>query len=115
MEFIPRPLSETERAVVVQVCALNELPIPDISALERLRVVGQCDCGCASVDFMPDEAGASVLAGGYGVTPSGIEVGVILWERDGVVSGLEVYMLGEDTPELPQPESLHRSDGAPAS
>lgn len=113
-DVAPRPLTATEGAIVSRLLALHGLSVPGAAALAGWRVVGRCDCGCASVDFVSDVAPASVLADGYGVTPGGVPVGVILWQRDGVPSGLEVYMLGEDTPELPAPESLHRGEGAPA-
>jgi hypothetical protein len=111
----PRPLSDVEAAIVARLHAINELPVPSKAELEALQVVGGCKCGCASVDFLPDIGAAHVLADGYGVTPSNIEVGLILWERDRQLSGLEIYMLGVDTSELPTPASLHRGDGAPAS
>ena len=111
----PRPLSDVEAAVVARLHAINELPVPSATDLEALQVVGGCGCGCASVDFLPDTGGGKVLADGYGVTPSGVEVGLLLWGRDGQLSGLEIYMLAEDTSELPTPASLHRGDGPPAS
>ena len=112
----PRPLTETERAVVARLCAINELRVPSDEALAALRVVGGCDCGCASVDFRPEPFAGRIIGEGYGVTPLGIDVGLILWGYENVLAALEIYMLGlEDTSELPRPESLHRGEGAPAS
>jgi hypothetical protein len=64
------------------------------------------------VDFEADAAtGSEVLADGYGTTIRGVDVGVILWGRNGQLSGLEVYALEEDTPDLPTPESLSQDGG----
>ena len=112
----PRPLTEAERAVLARLCAINELRVPSAEELTALRVVGGCDCGCASVDFRPEPFAGQILGEGYGVTPSGIDVGLILWGYEDSLGALEIYMVGvEDTSELPRPESLHRGEGAPAS
>ena len=115
MEVAPRALTPTERALVVGLVALNRLPPLADQVLGALQVVGRCDCGCASVDLEPDEGAAQVLGEGFGVTPGRIPVGVTLWERGTRIVGLEVYMLGNDTAELPMPESLTASTGTSAS
>ena len=111
----PRPLSDAESAVVARLCAINDLPVPSDEALATLRVVGGCECGCASVDFRPEPFAGRIVAEGYGTTPGGVEVGLILWGYEGSLAALEIYMLGTDTSELPTPASLHRGEGAPAS
>jgi hypothetical protein len=109
-------LTDAERAIVARLCAINELPVPSGVDLAALRVVGSCECGCASVDFRPGPFTGQIIGEGYGVTVSGIDVGLILWGSENGLAALEIYMLGmEDTPELPRPESLHRGEGAPAS
>ena len=70
------------------------------------QVVGQCECGCASIDFAEDKPGARIVRDAIGRTASGIEVGALLWSNDGIAAGLEIYMLGVETAELPIPESL---------
>jgi len=106
----PRSLSEEEHSVVARLIDLGglELSVPS-------TVVGRCECGCASVGFEPAEAGPKVLVHAYGRTAAGIDVGTLLWGHASSVSGLEVYMLGTDTSDLPQANSLHLSSGAPAS
>ena len=74
------------------------------------RVVGRCECGCASIDFLPDKGSASVVAEAYGRTATGVDVGVLLWAREDLVSALEVYMLGTDTDQLPTAESLRTNE-----
>ena len=108
-----RELGIIERALVLGLYSLNGVPGPDEATLDALRVVGGCGCGCTSIDFEANAPGGEPYAEGNGTTADGIPVGLILWERDKRFTGLEVYMLGEDTPDLPIPESLHRSDGAP--
>ena len=115
MQAAPRALRADERAVIASLCALNGVAIPDTATLDALMVVGHCECGCASIDFEVNAPGSAPYAEGYGTTADGIEVGLILWEREKRLAGLEVYMLGEDTPDFPLPGSLHRGEGAPAS
>src|SRR6266403_1224177 len=82
--------------------------------VSRVRVVASCTCGCPTIDLAIGErqhrtVGASlVLADFEGVTPEGIEVGVILHAREGQLSELEVYAMPEvDGPfSLPTIESL---------
>ena len=114
LPITPRPLTETERALVERLCILNAVPVSSSGDVTRLQVIGRCECGCASVDFIPDE-GSSVLGDAFGTTASGIEVGLLLWGRAGMVSGLEVYMLGEETSELPDPQTLRPGHQRPAS
>ena len=71
----------------------------------------RCDCGCASINFqirgkpLPPP-GVHLIADfvfGEGDTLSGIFV----FEKDGILSGLEVYGLAGDAPRsLPEPEQL---------
>jgi hypothetical protein len=75
-----------------------------------LRVVGKCDCGCDSVDFV--EQGkikhAKPIADGIGSTSRGGKVGVIIWGTPEVITGLEIYDLGAGDVDikLPTPESI---------
>jgi hypothetical protein len=71
----------------------------------------KCECGCASINFRirgrPEAPpGAHPIADfvfGEGATLSGIFV----YEKDGILSGLEVYGMAGDAPKsLPQPEEL---------
>ena len=122
---LPRPLSELERALVSRLLAFVA---PDADGLTSqipfLQVVGGCGCGCASVDFQAEaeaiaagDAGAAsrVASEAFGTTPSGIDVGLLLWARDDRLSGLEVYALDNATHELPLMDTLVPSlSSAPA-
>ena len=70
--------------------------------VERLRVVGSCVCGCASLYFKPQEqrGGVRRLADELAVYPDGQQAGLILWGCEGEIVWLEVFDF--------QPESSHR-------
>jgi hypothetical protein len=79
----------------------------------------KCECGCASINFQlrgrpeapPGVHPIADFVFGEGDTLSGIFV----YEKDGILSGLEVYGLAGDAPKsLPQPEELRPFDKAAA-
>jgi hypothetical protein len=110
-----RPLTDAERTLLQWLMAHGgpeaQQYAPHVS---RVRVVAGCTCGCPTIDLaiggrQHRTVGASlVLADFEGVTPEGIEVGVILHAREGQLSELEVYAMPEvDGPfSLPTIESL---------
>jgi hypothetical protein len=109
----PRPLTAAEAQLVthlLDVATLGESPYK--KQLESLRVVRTCDCGCPTVNFrrvnepiLPG-GGSRRLVDAYGRTPGGVEVGIILWEREGHLTGLEIYELGQAVVDLPTPQSV---------
>ena len=107
---LPRPLTDAEKAVVD--CMIRAAGEP-LSAPSQ--VVAACECGCATVDFIDDTSGAHVARDAIGRTPAGIEVGALLWAKNGITAGLEIYMFGTDTADLPVPETLQFEPFAPAS
>lgn len=108
-----RPLTEKEDRLVRWMLehgdpmAHSFLPQVDPAEVTPWR----CPCGCPSVNFEIK---------GYSVPPPGMNViaefafggaidphGILVFERGGVLSGLEVYsMLGETRPLLPDPSEL---------
>lgn len=82
-----------------------------LNQLERARVVGHCPCGCASIGFAIE---------GMPIAPSGVHMlgefvygnetnlaVVFAFSCDGILSGLEVYGLDIDAPNvLPNPSEL---------
>ena len=91
----PRPLTSNERSVVEWMLA-NALNNPGYVVeedLSELRVVGQCPCGCVSIDFVPEgqSGGATPIADALAISPDGASAGVILWAKEGRLSGLEVH------------------------
>ncbi len=107
-----RPLSDEERCLVRWMLehgspeARDFLPQLELAEATPWR----CRCGCASFNFAIDGREA----------PPGVHViadfvfggedelcGIFVFEKDGILSGLEVYGLAVDPPSsLPPPESL---------
>ena len=73
-----------------------------LQPVEQLRVVGECSCGCTSLDFKPAEqlAGKKMVADELAIYPDGQRAGLILWGLEGQIVMLEVYDF--------QPGSSHR-------
>lgn len=106
-----RGISHTERALVrwlLEHAATVEIPATWLDAVPHLQVVDACPCGCPSVDFVTDgQSVARIVADASGESPSGDSVGVLLWAKDGQLSGLEVYSVdGNDNRQLPNPLAL---------
>jgi hypothetical protein len=80
--------------------------------LDRARVVSCCACGCASIDFeiaggFRPASGAMRILGDFLYGEGDGLRGVFIFERGGVLAGLEVYSPGGDTPAgLPAPDAL---------
>ena len=107
----PRPLSVEEHDLIEALLGAVRSGVSRyISQLERAQVVGCCGCGCPSINLVIGESAdrsASPLILGDAESPEGVQVGIILWERGGVLSGLEVHPWdGSDVIRLPTPETL---------
>ena len=103
-----RPISETE-AACIRVTLERAPATPDtsalVSAIGDLRVVGGCDCGCASVDFEKNSSEhAQPIADGIGKTARGGDVGIIVWGTRNAITGLEIYDRGAGDDDLYLPE-----------
>ena len=110
---INRQITPTEIAVIRSALAHapKEAILPAVAdGLGHLRAVGQCGCGCDSVDFVPHDPShmSHPIADGMGTTPAGGEVGVIVWGHPDAVTGLEIYSLGAEDHDLrlPLPTSI---------
>ncbi|HSY69582.1 MAG TPA: hypothetical protein VK813_13115 [Edaphobacter sp.] len=83
------------------------------SQLSDVTVASKCNCGCPTIYFAyrgePVTRKGEHLISDYLATVEGQEVGVMLFERDGYLSSLEVYSCaGADKPfGLPEIESLY--------
>ena len=101
-----RHLTDPERTFVRQMLAIAGLSrSPYARQVPSLRVVGKCDCGCPTVDFATPAAGKP-LVDAYARTKQGEVVGAILWEKEGQLSGLELYSMAADPKELPHSNTL---------
>ena len=114
---LPRPLNPDEREFLVYL--LNKfVPNPEnyLSQLERVVVVGQCACGCPSIDMWkageepaPGER-SHVFWSGSGTNAVGELVGLLLWQTDGMLSGLEIFPCSDERDcGLPCLESIEQS------
>ena len=110
-----RPLSTPERELIRW---LLEHGAPEasrhLSVLDHLQVVGRCECGCASIDVavggnrpVPG-APLNVLADYTFRDASGHLGRVFVFERDGVLAGLEVWSIDGEAAinRLPSPDVL---------
>jgi hypothetical protein len=117
-----RRLASLEERQLVEWLLRNAATTADATSfLEQvpdLHVVGGCGCGCPSVDFKVggQDAVASIIADAEGTSPEGLPVGVMLWAKNGRISGLEVYPF-EDTERLGLPglETLKPAFGSGAA
>jgi hypothetical protein len=84
-----------------------------LAQLDRAEVVAQCRCGCASIDFSidgrkPQTFGMRVLSDYQWKDERGYLFGVMVFEQDDLLAGLDVWSIdGQATPiELPSIQSL---------
>jgi hypothetical protein len=112
-----RQLKADERMLIEWLIA-NGIPEAKnyLPQLDGLHVVSRCSCGCPTVDLAVANAQAStmgpsrILADFLGVTPEGQQVGVVLHAREGKISELEIYPMGQTVGSLPKIETLNPFD-----
>src|SRR5215212_4477294 len=86
-----------------------------LSQLEHARVISRCPCGCASIDFevegQPRPSGGLRVIGDFLCEDGSDLSGTFIFERNGVLAGIEVYGLAGDAPKtLPEPGALRPFD-----
>jgi hypothetical protein len=86
-----------------------------LDQLEGARVVARCPCGCASVDFgiagEPPPSGGLRILGDFLYGEEADLAGAFIFERAGVLAGIEVYGLVAEAPrQLPEPDQLRPFD-----
>jgi len=82
-----------------------------LTQLDNARVVALCPCGCASIDFaifgMPEPDGGLNVLADFLFGDDAHLCGAFVFEKNGVLAGLEVYGLAVDAPSiLPKPSDL---------
>lgn len=115
MKRIPtRRITEQEAAVIgrmLRLAPLRQIQGDTINSISELRVIGECECGCRSIEFEAPEGHEQRLADGVGFLPSGESVDIIVWGRENEVSSLEIVdHMGAG--ELPEPDMVYSWTGA---
>ncbi len=110
---INRELKMEERELIGSLLSHLPNPEPYLEQLDRLHVIGKCNCGCPTIDLgLADQRTRSsevpqILIEADARSPEGIPVGIILWIKAGYVSELEVYPWEDKTNfTLPDPATL---------
>ena len=115
-----RPLTDDEGALLQWLLDHSTATTAEKAQLPFVSVVGRCPCGCPSIHLAVSGkvarpgSSSAIIADICGTTPEGVFVGVMLHIRDGLLSELEAYPLGQtETFSFPRPEALEpmgRSD-----
>ncbi len=111
-KHMPRPLTTNEHELIEALLGAVRSGVGRyIGQLESAEVVGGCGCGCPSIDLVvgskSGEGRAKPVILADAESPEGVPVGIILWARDGRLSGLEVHPWdGSVSVRLPHPETL---------
>jgi hypothetical protein len=107
----PRPLNETEKAILVRV--LEMTGAPDVDALREQVEAGiatrPCDCPCPSITVAVDQTRARPIAleGRLELEVYYDEGAVMVWVDDGWLSNLETMWWSDDPPrEFPPLDAL---------
>lgn len=97
LESVRRPLTEHERELVtwlIEHGTYQDRPKLE-SQISRLSVRERCTCGCPTVYFaldgVPIPRKGERLVSDHLASVNGMEVGIMLFESDGLLSSLEVY------------------------
>lgn len=99
---LDRPLSTNERSILERILQFD---FPGAGALRHqlaaVRATIGCECGCATIDLVVDQTAAVPATDAPGLLPvtgtteDGLG-GVIAFTRDGWLSCLEIYSVGDD-------------------
>ena len=113
-----RPISPDERAVLeraVRVAAVDGADIPALDQLERLQVVGKCECGCATVQFRYPRSGQipGIVADAMGETPTGERVDILVFASEGHFTELEIVGYSDFPASLPVASTIRGYAVAP--
>lgn len=95
MDLEPRSLTPRERDLVDELLRRSEVSIP-VAAIDGLRVVGQCDCGCPTVHFNGGTNGPLLASARVDGTYD--EVLLFAGGDDGPLSSLELAWMADAPP-----------------
>jgi hypothetical protein len=115
-----RPVTANERSLIEWLLRHgNPGSEQFLKQIESLVVVSKCSCGCPTVYFAqegePVAQDAEHILADFLATVNGEDVGVILFQRGGRLSSLEVYsQAGTDKPfGLPELETIYSYEEVP--
>jgi hypothetical protein len=94
LESLRRPITAEERELIEWLLEHRESDSSEFSSqVERLEVISKCKCGCPTIYFSVKEnpPSSEILLADYYATVDGHPVGVMLFQRGGYLSSLEVY------------------------
>ena len=109
-----RPPSVGERAILEWIAA-HALPAdsPYREQIKNVRVVGQCGCGCPTIDLAVSESradqseGLEIVAEAGAVSPEGYRVALMLFASKGELVCLEFLSSDASVFTLPAANTLH--------
>jgi hypothetical protein len=113
--MISRELTPREREVgewlLTHAAITEEQRRRFLAHLLRAKVIRECQCGCASIDFgiadLPVPKGGLRILGDFVCGEN--EDGIFIFEKENVLAGIEVYQMASAAPrkELPSPSKIH--------
>lgn len=109
---LDRPLSDGECRLLTWLLEHGASGATEyLSQIPAVRVIGQCSCGCPSLDLAVSgkhgTGGSTIVAEFCGTTPEGAFVGVMVHVREDLLSELEAYSLSDIKRfSFPDPEVL---------
>jgi hypothetical protein len=105
----PRPLSDAEKKITLLLLSREFPGAQELRAqVDHAQVVGECDCGCPTIDIEVAEAAPrSLPQSGAGPLPYEGSVasdgedpagGIILFSSNGYINSLEYYPMRDPSP-----------------
>jgi hypothetical protein len=109
----PRPISPAEVEVLLAALTRAQILKPhhiDLATLNSITVYSKCQCGCASIGFLPEQEKSPpethLIADGQGHTVTGEDIGVLVYGTDSRVVDMEVYWYETSGAPLPVASSI---------
>ena len=102
----PRSLSDSEASTLSKAVLLaptRRLTPEMLASIGTLRVFEECDCGCATIWFMPDGSIAGNIVAEADTQNGSEQIGVTVFAKNGALAGLEVT--GDGKTPLPSPNA----------
>jgi len=103
----PRPLTEAEISTLsnaVLLAPTRRLTPEMVASISALRVFEECDCGCATVWFVPDGALPGNIVAEAETQKESQNIVVTVFAKNGALAGLEVS--GDSKTPLPSPDAV---------